>query len=79
MRHGQRRWPLRFPGTLVGWFEQQVAKTPDRPALSFAGRRWSYRELDAAANRVAQRTHEAPTVFAAVTSSASASIDRRRS
>jgi len=46
-----RAFPV--PGTLVSWFEMQVAATPDRPALSYEDRTWSYRELDALANRVA--------------------------
>ena len=41
------------PGTLASWFADQVAKTPERLALSFQERAWTYRELDAAANRVA--------------------------
>ena len=42
-----------IPGTLAAWFADQARKTPDRPALSFQDRTWTYRELDAAANRVA--------------------------
>ena len=41
------------PGTLAEMFAVQAAKTPDRAALSFLDRTWTYRELDAAANRVA--------------------------
>ena len=41
------------PGTLASWFADQAATTPDRTALSFLGSTWTYRELDAAANRVA--------------------------
>ena len=41
------------PGTLAGMFVVQAAKTPDSPALSYLDRTWTYRELDLAANRVA--------------------------
>ncbi len=34
-------------------FEEQVEKFPDRPALSFEGRQWTYRELNERANRLA--------------------------
>jgi amino acid adenylation domain-containing protein len=35
-------------------FEQQAARTPDRPALAYQGRHWSYADLNAAANRLAR-------------------------
>lgn len=41
------------PGTLAEMFAVQAAKTPDSPALSYLDRTWTYRELEAAANRVA--------------------------
>ena len=46
-----RSFPV--PGTLAEWFARQVTQSPDRPAMRFEGRAWSYLELDAAANRVA--------------------------
>ena len=47
--------PVSFPipGTLATWFSAQVARTPDRPALTFEDRTWTYRQLDIASNRVA--------------------------
>lgn len=39
--------------TLVTWFEQQAARTPDRIAVSGANEQLSYRELDARAGRLA--------------------------
>ncbi len=53
--HAAWATPCEFPvpGTLVSWFEAQVARTPEHTALSYEARSWTYRELDAAANRVA--------------------------
>ncbi|GAU69536.1 putative non-ribosomal peptide synthetase [Streptomyces sp. NBRC 110611] len=39
--------------TVVDLFEEQVRRTPGAQALAFDGGSWTYRELDAAANRVA--------------------------
>ncbi len=36
-------------------FEQQVDRRPDAPAISFGGVRWTYKELDQRANRIAHR------------------------
>ncbi len=47
--------PFPVPGTLCGWFETQVAATPERTALVFEGEEWSYDALNRAANRVAHR------------------------
>lgn len=43
-----------FPAehTLAGLVEQQADRTPDAPAVSFAGRTLSYRELDQRATRI---------------------------
>ncbi|OJF15954.1 amino acid adenylation domain-containing protein [Couchioplanes caeruleus] len=46
---------------VVRWFEHQALQNPRAVALSFSGspgQRWSYEELDEAANRVAQRLIE---------------------
>jgi natural product biosynthesis luciferase-like monooxygenase protein len=39
-------------------FEAQAARTPDAPAMAFADATWTYRELDARANRIAHRLAE---------------------
>ncbi|MBB6348227.1 amino acid adenylation domain-containing protein [Nonomuraea muscovyensis] len=46
-----------FPATatLHGLVEEQVARTPDAPAVTFAGASLTYRELDERANQVAHR------------------------
>lgn len=36
-------------------FEEQVDRTPERPALACDGRQWTYRELNARANQLAHR------------------------
>ena len=41
------------PVSIPEVFAEQVARTPDAVAVSFAGRSLSYRELDEAANRLA--------------------------
>jgi fatty-acyl-CoA synthase len=44
-----------FPSTVGQVLERSAARQPDKLALTFADRRWSYRELDLAAGRVAAR------------------------
>ncbi|GGD98621.1 non-ribosomal peptide synthetase [Paenibacillus nasutitermitis] len=39
--------------TVIDWFEDQVAKTPERPAVVYRDLRLTYAELNARANRVA--------------------------
>ncbi|MFE0592803.1 amino acid adenylation domain-containing protein [Micromonospora echinospora] len=50
-----------FPATatLHGLVEEQAARTPTAPAVTFEGRTWSYAELNAAANRIAHRLRAA--------------------
>src|SRR6185369_17437489 len=43
--------------TFIDLFEEQVLKTPERVAISHAGRRISYAELNEGADRLAQRLH----------------------
>jgi amino acid adenylation domain-containing protein len=45
-------------GLVHEWFEQQVEKCPEAPALIFEGRRVSYAELNREANAVARRLRE---------------------
>ena len=45
--------------TVIGWFEAQAQRTPDAAAVEFEGRSWTYRELDAAASRVAALLRDA--------------------
>jgi amino acid adenylation domain-containing protein len=45
--------------TVVQAFEEQVARTPDAPALTFRDETWKYRELDQKAEGVARRLREA--------------------
>ncbi len=35
------------------WFEEQAAQNPDRPALTFEGQHWTYRQLNEKANQLA--------------------------
>jgi fatty-acyl-CoA synthase len=42
-----------FPSTVGGILARSARRTPDRLALTFEGRSWSYAELDVAADRVA--------------------------
>ncbi len=60
-----------FPQTvcLHELFEQQVEKTPEAPALAFAGRRLSYRELHERANQLAhflQKLGVGPEIIVAI-------------
>ncbi|MFF4605124.1 amino acid adenylation domain-containing protein [Streptomyces sp. NPDC001339] len=48
--------------TVVDLFEEQVRRTPDAVALAFDGGSWTYRELDAAARRVAGHLRARGTV-----------------
>ncbi|MFD1830372.1 amino acid adenylation domain-containing protein [Streptomyces desertarenae] len=49
------RQPAGSPPDVVRAFEAQAARTPEATALVFRDRRWSYAELDAAADRAARR------------------------
>jgi amino acid adenylation domain-containing protein len=44
--------------TIPSGFERQVERTPDATALLFAGEKWSYRQLNNEANRLAHRLIE---------------------
>ncbi len=46
--------PDHAPASIPQLFAEQVARTPDASALTFAGRSTSYRELDRSANRLAR-------------------------
>ncbi|WP_327091142.1 amino acid adenylation domain-containing protein [Nonomuraea sp. NBC_01738] len=45
--------PYRDQATLHGLIEEQVARTPDAPAVTFEGRTLTYAEINARANRIA--------------------------
>ncbi len=47
--------PAAAPTSIPESFAAQVVRTPDAPALSCGTRSWTYRELDEAATRLAQR------------------------
>ncbi len=47
--------PYPATATLHGLVEKQVARTPDAVAVTFAGRSWTYRQLDERADQVAHR------------------------
>lgn len=51
--------PRTSQGTIDAGFAAQVARRPDAVALSGDGRRWTYRELDEASDRVAAALREA--------------------
>ncbi|MGG6312507.1 amino acid adenylation domain-containing protein, partial [Paenibacillus macerans] len=48
--------PLNVPEdvTIHQLFERQVQRTPERPAVTYLGQSWTYRELNARANRLAR-------------------------
>ncbi|CAM2140153.1 Surfactin synthase subunit 1 [Paraburkholderia tropica] len=48
------RTPYPKDKTIVQLFEEQAAKTPDRPALQYEGQSLTYRELNERANRLAR-------------------------
>lgn len=45
--------------TVYELLEEFAATEPDRPALAFSGREWTYAELNAGANRIARRLQKA--------------------
>ncbi|MEB4212465.1 AMP-binding protein, partial [Mycobacterium sp. 94-17] len=45
--------PVSAGASIPALFAEQVARTPEAPALTCAGRSWTYRELDEASNRFA--------------------------
>ena len=47
-----------FPSTVGGILQRSAARRPDKLALTFAGRNWTYAQLDAAVGRVAHRLLE---------------------
>src|SRR6201995_1743776 len=49
---------MSYPSTVGETLARSAARTPDKLALTFDGREWSYAELDAAAGRVAGRLLE---------------------
>ena len=55
MDHYARMKAFQFHSTVGQILERTAAKLPDRAALLFEGRSWTYAELDAAVGRVAHR------------------------
>ena len=55
---GQEGGVSGFVSTVGGILERSAARRPDKLALTFAGRRWTYAQLDAAVGRVAYRLRE---------------------
>ena len=58
---GWNRTDLPFPEdwTIQRCFEEQVARTPDVPALSYRDKTWTYHKLDQRAETIAQQLREA--------------------